>query len=252
MEIINILDIDLDFFLDNRFTSKPQDRLDSNEYHPWKPYEVVNYLEQNCKLDKNKKISGKYFTYHDEVFYFLRDLQYQENYKLLFSIDHLDAHADLGLGDTSFMYIITELMYQPLRCRFNPKVNYPGGLSEGNFLAFAIACRWVKDITYVNKKGDLNDFPYYLFKDFDIETNKIELIARSRQFMDACIFSHTNLPPISSNGVKEPIVPFLRVDYDSFVSYKKYDYIFLTQSPEYTPKTSDALIPIIEDYFNKI
>ena len=30
-----------------------------------------------------------------------------------------------------------------------------------------------------------------------------------------------------------------------------FDYVFLTKSPEYTPKEADAFIPIIERYINQ-
>ena len=110
---MNILDIDLDFFLDipaYMLNVASEERLDENEHHPWQEIEVISFLENQCKLSPNRKIIGKFFTNHIEVFYFLRSLQEINNYQLLFNIDHIDAHADLGLGDASYEYICTDLL----------------------------------------------------------------------------------------------------------------------------------------------
>ena len=253
LKVINILDVDLDFFLNDQFTSfnKPKGRLNDKFFIPWKPEGVINYLENNCGLSKNKKIKGKTFTHHNEVFYFLRELQNENDLNLLFSIDHLDAHADLGLGDTSYEYIQTELILEPVQNRYNPKEGGRDGLSEGNFLAFAIACRWIKDITYINKREWSDDLAQYLFKNFDTNTNLIELKTLNKAYIHQMIFGNPNVK-VPNYSTSEPLVPFIKIDSTNFISSKKYDYVLLTQSPEYTPMTSDALIPIIEDYMDKI
>ena len=46
----------------------------------------------------------------------------------------------------------------------------------------------------------------------------------------------------------EPEVPFNYINSNTFESDGKYDYVFLTQSPGFTPETSDLLIPIFEKY----
>lgn len=50
----------------------------------------------------------------------------------------------------------------------------------------------------------------------------------------------------------EPPVPFSKVDYDMFISNGDYDLIFLTQSPGFTPATSDELILLITSYIDII
>jgi hypothetical protein len=50
----------------------------------------------------------------------------------------------------------------------------------------------------------------------------------------------------------EPLVPFFKIDYNSFNSDGNYDYIFLTQSPGFTPVSSDSLIPVISSYIDLI
>src|SRR2546421_12770717 len=96
---IRILDIDLDFFLSNRHMGRVTEtnRLDSHSYKPWKIEKVEEFLENCCGLSKTNKTPGKLFVHHIEVFYFLRQLQEANNFSYKFKIDHVDAHADLGL-----------------------------------------------------------------------------------------------------------------------------------------------------------
>ncbi|MGZ3858134.1 MAG: hypothetical protein ACXVLT_13145 [Flavisolibacter sp.] len=114
---MRILDIDLDFFLNDKAHSSvtSTNRLDEAEYIPWQRKDVKCFLENNCGLNSDRRIPGKKFIHHIEVFNFLRSLQEQNKFQLQFSIDHVDAHADLGMGDSSFVYISAQILTLPLR-----------------------------------------------------------------------------------------------------------------------------------------
>ncbi|MBP7107739.1 MAG: UPF0489 family protein [Chitinophagaceae bacterium] len=250
---MRILDIDLDFFLDNKShsTVTEVDRLD-DYYTPWSNAEVVAFLENNCGLRQSSKIRGKYFTHHVEVFHFLRSLQEQNNFNLTFSIDHIDAHADLGMGDASFKYIFTDILFRPLRERAYPEIiNGWSGLSSGNFLAFAIACRWISDLKYVNHPNWFNDLPFFLFQNFDISSAYIQMKKFTVPQIDSIINGLGEMierarqtEPLSL----EPLVPFSKMEYNTFHNSSSYDYILLTQSPGFTPSASDSLLPVIQSY----
>lgn len=256
-KVLNILDIDLDFFLNNRrvsFGSNKKTRLNKKQYKPWDISFVISFLENQCGLNKEFKKNGKYFKHHDEVFYFLRSLQEKNNFNLKFSIDHIDAHADLGLGDSSYVYISSEILFKDLKERAYPaKINGWDGLSEGNFLSFAIACRWVSQLNYINKIEWTTDLPHFIFRNYETDSGFIQhkkfspqTIKRITSFGD--IISEAKLNnPIET----EPDVPFRIIDYNNFKSRIDYDFIFITQSPEYTPATSDSLLPIINSYMNE-
>lgn len=251
-KIINILDIDLDFFLNKRHTGyfEENERLCPNEYIPWSKEQVSNFLEKNCGLSLKNKITGKNFIHHDEVYYFLTALQEEHCFSLDFSIDHVDAHADLGMGDSSYIYISTDVLHRNLTERpFQLNTNGSQGLSKGNFLAFLLANRWLTDLTYINKADQMNDVPSFVLKNFN-----------DRNFLQLKKYNDEHIKEISRKGFNveslqkvipielEPEIQFNCIDYSSFLSKKKYDLIFLTQSPNYTPVTSDALIEIINDY----
>jgi hypothetical protein len=145
MNTINrVLDIDLDFFLnDVHYFSQNNCRLSSEDYKPWSADKVVAFLENNCGINRQNKIRGKIVTHHQEAFFYWRQLVINRDIKVPFDVVHIDAHADLGLGDAGWVYLMGELLHKKLNERIYPKEGSKG-LNAGNYLAFAIACRWVK------------------------------------------------------------------------------------------------------------
>src|SRR5258706_5183943 len=115
--IIKILDIDLDFFLNNKHIGVVTSvrRLNKNEYKLWAATEVEAFLENNCGLSKQRAIQGRYFVHHVEAFYFMRNLQENSDFSCQFIIDHVDAHGDLGTGDASYKYIASEILARSLK-----------------------------------------------------------------------------------------------------------------------------------------
>lgn len=255
---MRVLDIDLDFFLHRKATHisiTNTKRLGKKEYRCWTKKDTVRFLEERCGLSSTNKIPGKVFTHHDEVFYFLKGLQQKNNSELQFSIDHVDAHADLGMGDTSYRFIASDILHRTVSDRSDIQVfNGYEGLSAGNYLAFAIACRWISGLNYINKTEWQNDLPIFLFRNLNPATNVIELKKFHGYQIDQMISSGDfykkalEIQPLEL----EPAVPFKKIDYNSFLSDGKYDYIFLTQSPAYTPASADQLIPLIKNYIEEI
>ncbi len=257
MKTIAILDIDLDFFLNMKYTAfgGVEKRRLNKTYLPWKGSQVVDFLENNCGLSRLNRSPGKIFIHHDEVFYFLRTLQETHNFTLKFVIDHVDAHADLGMGDGCYKYIATDILSRNLVDRSYPdRVNGSDGLSEGNFLSFALACRWIAQLNYINRPDWIKDLPPFIFKNFDINSTHLQLRQYTPEAMNKIINTGDFLgmakrtTPVSV----EPDVPFNIISYSDFRSAGKYDFIFLTQSPNYTPPSSDKLIPIIEAYIDLV
>jgi len=147
-----ILDIDLDFFLDSIIHNPRPRRPSNSRVKPWNEKRVINFLEKKCNLDKQRKIKGKFFKTHDKLFYCFRDLINKRKLSVPFEILHVDAHADLGIGTLSDKYIMTDLLYRPVNERTKPKRGGWEGLSESNFLAFVIACRWINKLIYVHHR----------------------------------------------------------------------------------------------------
>jgi len=246
-----ILDIDLDFFLGYIINYPKLERPDDyKNIAVNKKEEVIKFLEERCNLEKDRKIKGKFLATHDELFYWFRNLIERKLLNVPFEIIHIDAHADLGLGNSSYKYIMTELLHKPVSERVNPKKNERDGLSESNFLAFSIACRWINKITYVFHPRIIKsniDTGWIHMKNFDvnsgaIQLKKIQLEEYEKHSLDISSCSILEL---------EPEVPIDLIEANSFFTKDKLNYVFLTHSPKYTPREADKLIPVIMEYIDE-
>lgn len=248
---MKVLDIDLDFFINDiaNFRSDFGERLSDNEYFPCKEEKVRLFLEHQCGLSINNKIKGRILNHHHEAFFFWRKLIENNQLKTPFDIVHIDAHADLGLGDASWVYIMQNLLHKPLDKRTYPerfkyKSNYHK-FSYANYLAFAIGCRWINTLTFVPHPNWENDLPYLIFKDFDEESGFIQLKKYDKS-MDLRVDNINRIIPLNI----EPEVPFFIIPSEKFKNKQKIDYICLCKSPGFTPKKADDLIPVISNYID--
>lgn len=237
MSTIRILDIDLDFFLDCKERPRKINKRKLNKYQPWKASEVKRFLENNCGLDLIKKPLGKEFLHHHEVYLFCKNLK-EKDKEIKFHLDHIDAHADLGICDTKVISIFNDdelVLANESWITDEKEKKYD--LNPGNFILFFLLQGWLSYLTYINH-------PHLLYSDI----NKKVLCEKSNKL---CVkyFDSNNKETVAKNF---PYVPFFQLDYRTFNNCHKYDYIFLTKSPDYTPIASDGLIPIISNYFVKI
>ena len=238
MDTIRILDIDLDFFLNKIvFWKKDNKRLNEKEYIPWKKERVIDFLENQCNISKENKIKGRIIKKHHEAFYFWKELIHKNELTTPFEVVHVDAHADLGLGDMSYKYIMEELLHKPVNERDSPN---PKHICEGNYLAFSIANRWIGKLTYITHPKGGNDLLKEHFMNYDINSGYIQM----KKMKDA-----DNPDSILS---LEPKVKFEKIALADFKDTGDFNYIVLAISPRYTPKRADALIPIFKKYIDEI
>jgi len=111
---MRILDIDLDFFLDEieYFRSRNNKRLNKKDYNPWNYRQVECFLENSFGLNQNYPIEGKIFTHHDELFTHVECEILQGKMHPPFVIHHLDAHSDFAMGiDNCSEYIMETLLF---------------------------------------------------------------------------------------------------------------------------------------------
>ena len=100
---MNILDIDLDFFLDGRenFATDSGD-VRADRLNPWEKERVINFIENELRLSTEIKVPGCGVTSHHEVYFELKKLIEGSHLTTPFDVYHIDAHADMGLGDSSW------------------------------------------------------------------------------------------------------------------------------------------------------
>jgi len=254
---MNILDLDLDFFLDRASvfaTTDGDGRLQSGSFIPWDIRDVENFLTNQCGLSKDSKTPGKLLTHHDEVYYEVRDFIESGTAKIV-NIDHVDAHADLGLGDLCYEYLFFNLLRKPIRERYYHDGDIPNiqKMGPGNYLLFMIACNWIWHLRYIHLDNQADDLNYVFFKNLSTASGKIKL----RVYCEDQI--PENFDKIDKYKFIKEINPcrfekdvlLETIQYRDFNSNLDYHYIFLTQSPTHTPVESDELIPIIMQFIEQ-
>jgi hypothetical protein len=247
---VNVLDIDLDFFVDPRPHRRANgDRLSETEYHPWPPCSVEEYLTQRCNLRKDSPLPGAVVTCHHELFDQWKCLIDSGDLAAPFHLTHVDSHADMGMGDASSGYIMQELLRRDPNERDEPKRDGHNGLLEGNFVSFAIACRWISSIVYVHhpqlfaQNCRLHDIPNCLFRNNDPRCGVLQL----KQLPSDGNHSFRRLTELDPIAI-EPEVPIRIVERDSFSTTDPFSFVFVAKSPKYTPITSDAILETIRNF----
>jgi hypothetical protein len=245
-----ILDLDLDFFLDEIAHSRPdkEKRLPASwGYKRWKKAEVRSFLEQQCLLSTANPIKGRVVTHHDEVFWLWRELIKARSMRVPFSLVHVDAHADLGMGDAAYVYVMTELLHLSLEDRKSPNNDQ---VLPGNFLLFAVACRWVSQITFVLHPKWHMDLPSLHFQNFTTKSECLELKKCTGEEFRKHILRDCwdDLPVLGS----EPKVPFQTIPSSEYQAKEPFSFVFLSHSPNYTPKSADGLISVVKEYISEI
>ncbi|MFC1979323.1 UPF0489 family protein [Chloroflexota bacterium] len=245
---MRVLNLDLDFFLDEIAYFRADDsRLDSNQYKPWAESKVFCFLENNCGLSMNSTVKGRVVKHHDEAFDYWRELVYSGKLSTPFDVLHIDSHNDLGLGDSGYTYLMSEFLHISPNCR--PLKIDRSQVNFSNYLAFAVACRWISRIYWICHPNKSYGLLSYHFKNYDKNSGTVQLKKLAKNsFKDSgninCV---TSLPILEL----EPEVPFQILPWSKFYTKKPCDYIVLSQSPGFTPSDSDNLIPVISRYINQ-
>lgn len=237
-----ILDLDLDFFVHEvaYYRSSADPRLPDNDFPAWILEEAMTFLTQRCRL--TTPLPGFVVEHHSHVFSRWRAAIRTGGLHTPFHVTHVDAHADLGLGDASFKHLITDVLHRPVEDRAEPQV-VDIGIGDGNWLAYAIACRWITDVIYVfNDKGG-DDLPrFHLTAGDDPD---IQLKAATPEQLDDALYS---VSPLVADRL-EPVVPLKQVLHSDFEADTNFDAIVLCRSPGFTPASADVIFNEIRHRF---
>jgi hypothetical protein len=214
VEMQRVLDLDLDFFVEGfpaHWRPFDADRLDVLEHPPWPTDLAIEFLMEKCRLDG--KLPGFAVEHHGELFMLWRDAIERGVMTPPFHVTHVDAHADLGLGEYGYAYLMTDLLFEPPDRRRHPPLGNEG-LTDGNWLSFAVACRWISRLTYVfNRDGEAGDIHPYLMEGFDPHAAHLELAAMHRSELDKLLSGSTTQAVVHH---REPKVPFDAVPWREF------------------------------------
>ncbi len=243
---MRVLDLDLDFFVTPIANWKSdKDRLDPTEYVVDSIENVRVFLEDQCGLSCDAKTPGATFEEHDEIFDHISSLRDAGIIASPIELHHVDAHSDVGGGMTRcWVYVEQELVHLPVEQRVRPK---RGGsyLNPGNFIVFLAACRWLREIHFVVPEEWRDDtHPMYL-KDFCIGSRALQLKRYQASDIKAAGLT-ANLGSIPHT--LEPEVPFTYVRRRKYRAPGKFDRMFLTRSPGFTPAGADKVFDFVREY----
>ena len=264
---MRVLDLDMDYFM--RFVASfinesETERLSEDEYGNciWTEREVRDFIEGNLGLSKCNKIRGRVVAGHNESLFFWRELIEKGELSTPFDVIHVDSHADLGLGSSSWTHILDHLLYYPVEERFqhpwySDTSGHPRSEGIGDYLLFAVAYRWISSIVYCgNPHGNCNDYLWDTLKEFKEEPirdkpiqNTIQLLYNpDMPFPEYDDSEHVKRQYIE-NSRKEPEVPFLIIPTIEDVHFDgNFDFAVLAQSPNYTPASADFIMDIFREY----
>jgi hypothetical protein len=241
-----VLDIDLDFFVYPVVYWASEERPYPDEHSVWPVPEALDFLHDRCGL--TQPLPGFLTESHDSLFPAWRGAVEGGLLKPPFHVTHVDAHADLGLGDAGYVYLMSSLLLRKPEDRTYPTPPpNTTGLTEGNFLLYAIACRWINDLIYVFGEGGGSDELSYVMKGFDVHSDHIQLAS-----MTESEINRLNMRLDGSEGRildLEPKVPYRACRWQDFRANEPYDFVCLTRSPRYAPASADPLYNAIATTF---
>lgn len=246
---MRVLDLDMDYFLDHPVFGVPvtkKKRVDDPECinSVWSEERVRSFLENNLGLTKSKKSKGRIVEGHDEALYFWEELIDSNQLTSPFSVVHVDSHGDLGFGAKGKKFVLEILVSWPIKIR-KPKYcndpEYGGEINIANYLLFAIAFRWISELTYCeNPKAIVADVPEDIILD-DIPDPGFQTKFESYIHLE------------SKRKDPEPIIPFTMIStMDEVDCAGDFDFVLLAQSPNYTPENADFIMDIFREYIDEI
>lgn len=258
---MRVLDIDLDFFLHGAAhgVDSAGRRLDADEYPPWPVDVAITFLVERCQL--NGRQPGFVVEHHNEIFYRWGEAIDAGRMTTPLEVVHVDAHADLGLGDASYSYLMGELAFEAIEERYEIlKTRRPSSrsgmldldsyaLTDGNWLMFALACGWLSNLTYVTnscaetsdgrRPGDLMSV---LMQNFDMQADYLQVVGSQEDWI-----GRWGRPKTIDH--RDPPVPFITNVWREYRASEPFDIVCLTRSPEYTPEEADPIFDAISDRF---
>ena len=254
---MRVLDLDLDYFLDEpvhnvNYSSNERVTDEACVKSVWSEARVRDFLENNLKLSKDRKVEGRVLKGHDEALYFWEELLKAKKLDAPFSIIHVDSHADLSYGDVAKSFVLNDLIFWKPEIRntrhcagFEIDGVYHN-IGIGNYLLFAIAFGWVADLIYcANPNCDPGDIPReilsrgvpaYLSQPYDLYIK----LQPSDDYSD-------------NDCLREPVIPLRIIPQIEYVQNdESFDFINIAQSPNYTPENADYILDIVREYITEI
>ena len=235
---MKILNVDLDVFVSPilRYCSEDE-RPDDAGKNVRTDIEVEHFFESQCGLSADDPKPGCLVGQHIEVFHNWSQLVDSGELKVPFELFHVDAHDDLGggIGDMGIIEACNHVVLREPGHRHRHEWQH---INSGNFLTYAVACRWIKQITWVRHPDDNEPLPHLIYSNGDIRLSILEICSGGPEEFR---YDGEPLPP-------EPVIPITLIDLDNFEYQEMFDFVFVSHSPGFIPPKADRLVEVARRY----
>ena len=173
---------------------------------------------------------------HDGALWLWRELLEQGRLRAPFSVVHVDAHSDLGIGRPGPAFVLEQVLARLPGARVALE-SYKRDLrlDEANYLLFALAFRWVDRLLCLHSPDSQMDVP----REID-RGNALHLSSALSRMLER------------RNG-PEPDIPFARLNgWQPIELPMRFDYVVVAHSPRYLPACADGLLDIVAEYLRPI
>jgi hypothetical protein len=256
-----VLDLDLDFFVQpvkfravsgdlrldpasHEVCVDPDTTLRSVDVQSAAPAEAMAYLRERLRLDR--PLPGAAVEHHKEVFEHWRRRVAAGTLRPPFHVTHVDAHADFGMFQATY-YDIHELLGLDGAAR---PARSSKMVTDGDWLAHALAARWLGEFDYVYcPGGGVDILTWYIENLALLDWNAGARGALRMYAFDEATLNRPRLTVRPPTDYTEPAVPFCGVRQAEYAAEQPFDFVFLARSPEFTPATADPLYDAIRAAF---
>jgi hypothetical protein len=135
------------------------------------------------------------------------------------------------MGEIGYKHILSELVHLPAEDR---PATAAARVGDGDYLAYAIGCRWVSELGYVYNEGGGDDVHAYFWENFEKARSAIRLAALTEGDIQGLFNLQT--PTLAYS---EPRVHLRQIRWDAYTSPAPFDLIFLARSKPFTPAEAD-------------
>ncbi len=155
------------------------------------------------------------------------------------------------MGELGYMYLLSEHLALPPAERWYPRESkdwLAEAMTDGSYLAFAVAARWIADLTYVYCPGGGSDIHPYIMEGLDSHSRTIRMPRLTRNELKRINDSLPQRPKIPEERL-EPPIPLTASKASEFCAPEPFDFIFLARSPAFTPSEADPIFDAIKERF---
>lgn len=239
-----VLSLDVDYFVRPKVTfHESGTRLENARHEVRDLADVDRFLRDRCLLNPDRPAPGVAARDHDAAFGAIQRWMAESGLRAPFRLVHVDAHADLGLGDPGYAEIVEDVLLRRPEDRATNLRHF--GL--GNWLAYAIANRWIGEVIFLREPdpgidGELMAFFFCNSPDYSVLQMRPMTEEHYYRIDHANRLEYANLP------TEEPAVRWTRVSEADFTLRQPPDLVFTCLSPEYSPPKADAIFDLIQRF----